>query len=280
MNLLIDSHFKIAVFGTGISAERFLSSFLFLNAEITLVTRQINEKSKSLACKYNVNLLLDSQVELISNYDILIFSLPIEPKLNLINSILEKSFSSKYFVIEKPFTNNYNEAVKLHNLLISRGINYVVPYTRIFDPQYAKFMDLSLSNYIQIEWYNLVNISIFDGLPHILNYILNLTQKKIYLSDCFYNHGKLESFILKGLSITIEVKIQETLIENNDGLLSENKWIELNGVILPFPNFIQANICMLQYLLQCHDNIEVHHKNNLETVLLTEKISNYKLNIK
>ncbi len=91
--------------------------------------------------------------------DIIVISVPTELHKNIFDDIFNLKTFPKIIICEKPFTDNYDQALNIHKKCIEKDIKLVINYTRRFCPQIQ-----SLKKRLEKEKINSCNIIYVRGL--------------------------------------------------------------------------------------------------------------------
>ena len=123
----------------------------------------------------NENYIKDiKSIEQYDNLDLAIISTPTLTHYKILKFLLIKT-EIKYFIIEKPFCNNYRQALEIKSLAQKKRKRLLINYMRNFDKSTLQ-----------------------------INNIIKHTKKNYFYGYCFFN-GKIENSVSHVLSLLIEI---------------------------------------------------------------------------
>ena len=215
---------KFLIVGSDVHAIRYIETLMFDN---TIYMYHENNDSKL--------------IYIINSIDLIIITNMFQKNLlNFLKYISHIGYKNK-FILEKPLTLSYINAKKIYKILKENRI--IVAYTRQFydDINYTK---IDLKQNMIIKWPNFSFLGIDpikNTLPHIFDLIFKLFSEN---SDIDIKNIKKENNNYVLYLSTNDIMIKIVLYETNE----LSKKVEINGIILEWPNYFQVILTMVNKL--------------------------------
>lgn len=230
---------KFLIVGSDVHAIRYIETLMFDN---TIYMYHENNDSKLISKKYKIELISNNElIYIINSIDLIIITNMFQKNLlNFLKYISHIGYKNK-FILEKPLTLSYINAKKIYKILKENRI--IVAYTRQFydDINYTK---IDLKQNMIIKWPNFSFLGIDpikNTLPHIFDLIFKLFSEN---SDIDIKNIKKENNNYVLYLSTNDIMIKIVLYETNE----LSKKVEINGIILEWPNYFQVILTMVNKL--------------------------------
>ena len=220
---------NILILGGGVSAKRFIESYIYdSNLNLTICSMNICHKSKGLSQTYRLELInySDLNKDNINKYNIIIVSIPLIGKYNVIKTIIDYGYKG-YFIIEKPFSSNVEESNEQIKLLTNNY--FIVPYTRRYLNFKYEFKDNN-----KIKWHVVKTIPkdkiLTESIPHIIDFIQYNIGSCNKIDDIKYKENIL-SFQYDNRTFEI-IFNNENIFTINDEIMKDLDYIKANNIML------------------------------------------------